>query len=212
VAIRPRRDRRAKRARAFLSVPHQAPGGTAGDAPRRALEEVADDHGLRLILAAGVIVSQDMVKKKNRKQSNPVVNGLRQVLADSYALLAQTHLCHWNVEGPGFFALHAAFEQQYTELFTAVDEIAERIRALGSYAPGGLSSLAKIADIKELPEDAAATDMVSGLRAIHKKLIKAAADTRDIAAENNDKESEDLMIARIQVHEKTAWMLDSYLK
>ncbi|NNM27949.1 MAG: DNA starvation/stationary phase protection protein, partial [Akkermansiaceae bacterium] len=89
-----------------------------------------------------------------------VVEALRQVVADSYALLGQTHLCHWNVRGPGFFALHTAFEAQYTELFTAIDEIAERVRALGSLAPGGLGNLAKMAGMKELEEDASAEAMV----------------------------------------------------
>lgn len=73
--------------------------------------------------------------KSKSKSTESVVDSLRVVLADSYALMAQTHICHWNVEGPGFFALHAAFEGQYTELFTAIDEIAERIRSLGNYAP-----------------------------------------------------------------------------
>jgi hypothetical protein len=72
-----------------------------------------------------------------------VTKDLNQVLADSYALMALTHLAHWNVEGPGFFSLHTAFQTQYEELFTAIDEIAERVRALGDYATGGLESLAR---------------------------------------------------------------------
>ena len=126
--------------------------------------------------------------------------------------MGQTHLCHWNVEGPGFFALHTAFEQQYTELFTAVDEIAERIRALGSYSPGGLSSLASISGMKELGEKAKADVMVKHLADLHAKLIKDAMTARDIAADTKDKETEDMMIARIEVHQKTLWMLESYLK
>lgn len=89
-----------------------------------------------------------------------VVDALRQVVADSYALIGQTHICHWNVRGPGFFSLHAAFEVQYTELFTAVDEIAERIRALGALAPGGLGNLARMAGTAEIAEDANAQEMV----------------------------------------------------
>lgn len=141
-----------------------------------------------------------------------IVEGLRQVVADSYALLGQTHLCHWNVEGPSFFALHAAFEEQYTELFQAIDEIAERIRALGAYAPGGLGSLAKIAGFDEISEDASAAKMVECLLKHNRTLIDHAALVRDVAGEKNDKETEDLMIARIQVHEKTCWMLSSFLK
>ena len=144
--------------------------------------------------------------------STRVIDALRQVVADSYALLGQTHLCHWNVEGPSFFALHTAFEEQYTELFTAVDDIAERIRALGAYSPGGLSNLARMADFKEIPEDASAETMVDALVRHNGALISHAGEARDAAAATDDKETEDLMIARIQVHEKTCWMLRSFLK
>ena len=85
--------------------------------------------------------------------NEPIINALRQVVADTYALIGQTHLCHWNVRGPSFFSLHTAFEEQYTELFTAVDEISERIRAKGALAPGGLSRLAETAGIEEIAED-----------------------------------------------------------
>jgi len=144
--------------------------------------------------------------------NSTVVTALRQVVAESYALLGQTHLCHWNVRGPGFFALHTAFEEQYTELFTAVDEIAERIRSLGALAPGGLGNLARMADMTELDEDADANAMVKHLANCHRLVSKSAAAAREEAAEAGDKESEDMMIARIQVHEKTIWMLDSFLE
>ena len=144
--------------------------------------------------------------------SSSVITALRQVLAESYALLGQTHLCHWNVRGPGFFALHTAFEEQYTELFTAVDEIAERIRSLGALAPGGLGHLADMANLKELEEDADAETMVRHLADCHRLVTKSAAEARDEADKAGDKESEDMMIARIQVHEKTIWMLDSFLQ
>ncbi len=155
-----------------------------------------------------------MAKKKSKKSitTKSVPSALRQIVADTYALLGQTHLCHWNVEGPGFFALHTAFEQQYTELFTAVDEIAERIRALGSYAPGGLGNLAKMAGFDEIEENATDTEMVAHLAKLHRQLIANASKTRDLAGDVGDAETEDLMIARIQVHEKTVWMLESYLK
>ena len=150
--------------------------------------------------------------KKTNKRVNGVVDALRQVLADSYALMGQTHICHWNVEGPNFFALHTAFEQQYTELFTAVDEIAERIRALDAYAPGGLGNLAKLAGTKEIAEKATSAQMVKHLADLHGKLIKDAITARDIAADSDDKETEDMMIARIEVHQKTVWMLKAHLK
>ena len=150
--------------------------------------------------------------KKRSSKSPSVVDALKQVLADSYALMGQTHLCHWNVEGPSFFALHMAFETQYTELFTAVDDIAERIRALGAYAPGGLANLAELSGMKELKENAKDTEMVKHLATLHSKLIKDAITARDMAGDQNDKETEDMMVTRIEVHQKTLWMLESYLK
>lgn len=144
-------------------------------------------------------------------KANAVVNALRQVVADSYALLGQTHICHWNVRGPGFFALHTAFEVQYTELFTAIDEIAERVRALGALAPGGLGNLATMAGMTEIAEDAGADAMVQHLADSNAHLVENLKKARDLAGEAGDDQSEDLMIARIQVHEKTIWMLKSYL-
>jgi starvation-inducible DNA-binding protein len=158
------------------------------------------------------MVTQNTMSTVNETQSIQIQEGLRLVIADSYALLGLTHLCHWNVEGPGFFALHQAFEEQYTELFQAVDDIAERIRAIGGYAPGGLSAFVKMANIKEVEENAPAAAMVKALAAAHQKVIKDAVSVRDAAGDAGDAETEDLMIARIQVHEKTVWMLESYLK
>jgi starvation-inducible DNA-binding protein len=140
-----------------------------------------------------------------------VIDALRLVVADTYALIGQTHICHWNVRGPSFFSLHTAFELQYTELFTAVDEIAERIRALGALAPGGLSNLAAMAGINEIKEDASAQDMVNHLVMANEKLLADLAVARDLAGEAGDSESEDLMIGRMQIHQKTVWMLKSYL-
>lgn len=143
--------------------------------------------------------------------SEKTVEALRQVVADTYALIGQTHICHWNVRGPSFFSLHTAFEQQYTELFVAVDEIAERIRAKGALAPGGLSTLAKLAGIEEIAEDASAEEMVRHLVRANEKLLGDLKVARDYAGDAGDSETEDLMIARIQVHEKTVWMLNSFL-
>ncbi|MFT6794100.1 MAG: starvation-inducible DNA-binding protein [Rubritalea sp.] len=143
--------------------------------------------------------------------NQPLIDSLRLIVADTYAVIGQTHLCHWNVRGPSFFSLHNAFEAQYNELFTAVDEVAERIRAKGSLAPGGLANLAKIAGIKELPEDSTAEEMVAHLVAANEKLLNDLKSARNLANEAGDSESEDLMIARTQVHEKTVWMLNSFL-
>jgi starvation-inducible DNA-binding protein len=137
---------------------------------------------------------------------------LNQVLADSYALMSLTHLAHWNVEGPGFFALHTAFQMQYEELFTAIDEIAERVRALGAYATGGLDNLARKAQMKEFSAPLPQEDYVRLLLAANEKLVADAAQARDVAGEANDPETQDLMIARITLHQKTIWMLKSFLK
>ena len=144
-------------------------------------------------------------------ENTPVVGALRQVVADSYALMGQTHLCHWNVRGPEFFALHAAFEVQYSELFIAIDEIAERVRALGALAPGGLSSLAELSSLVEIVEDTGATDMVRHLVVSNEIVVGSLSEARDKAGEAGDSETEDLTIARIQVHQKTIWMLKSFL-
>jgi len=139
-------------------------------------------------------------------------NSLNLVLADSYALMSLTHLAHWNVEGPGFFALHTAFQTQYEELFVAIDEIAERLRALGSYAIGGLGTHAAAAQMEEFVSPLPQEKYVSALLAANEKLVKAAMGTRDLAGEVNDPESQDLMTERITLHQKTIWMLKSFLK
>ena len=140
-----------------------------------------------------------------------LIDALRLVVADTYALIGQTHLCHWNVRGPSFFSLHNAFEAQYNELFVAVDEIAERLRAKGALAPGGLANLASMAGIKEIAEDSSAQDMVQHLVSANEKLLADLNSAKALAGEAGDSESEDLVIARIQVHEKTVWMLKSFL-
>ena len=144
---------------------------------------------------------------------SPVINGLMTLLADSYALMGQTHIAHWNVEGPNFFQLHTAFQTQYEELFTAIDEIAERIRALDSYSPGGLKSLASLSRISEMAAEAApAKDFVAHLIDCHEILLQNARDLRMACEKAGDLETQDLVIGRIQVHQKTLWMLKSFLK
>lgn len=137
---------------------------------------------------------------------------LNQVLADSYALMSLTHLAHWNVEGPGFFALHTAFQTQYQELFLAVDTIAERIRSLDAYALGGLGTLARTAGLPEVAAPQSQEDYVRVLIEANQKVLADAASARDLAGEANDAESQDLMVERITLHQKTIWMLKSFLK
>ena len=153
-----------------------------------------------------------MKTKTKSKKNNRMADSLNQVLADSYALLSLTHLAHWNIEGPGFFALHTAFQTQYEELFTAIDEIAERIRALETYALGGLGTFAKVAKMKEFAAPLSQGEYVRSLIEANEKLVADAAVARDLAGQANDPESQDLMIGRITLHQKTIWMLRSFLK
>ena len=147
------------------------------------------------------------------KAPSAVVTALNLLLADSYVLMALSHQAHWNVEGPGFFSLHKAFEEHYENLFKAVDEIAERVRALDAYALGGLRAFAKEAGLEEFPVGAVpARDYVAGLIVAHEKTINDAIATRDAAGAADDLETQDLAIGRIAWHQKTAWMLRSYLK
>jgi starvation-inducible DNA-binding protein len=155
------------------------------------------------------------MKNKNSppaKANSGLTDSLNQVLADSYALMSLTHLAHWNVEGPGFFALHTALQTQYEELFPAIDEIAERVRARGDYAIGGLGKFAQTAQMKEFASPPAQEDYVRKLIGANEKLVADAERARDLAGEANYAESQDLMIGRIALHQETIWMLKSFLK
>jgi starvation-inducible DNA-binding protein len=150
---------------------------------------------------------------KSTKESDTVAKSLSRLLADSYALLGQTQFAHWNVQGPAFFSLHTFFQTQYEELFLAIDELAERLRALDVIAPGGLKTLASLSSITELEVKAhPAKDLVAHLLESHEILVKTAKQLRDSAEKAGDAETQDLAIKRIQIHEKTIWMLHSYLK
>ncbi len=146
------------------------------------------------------------------KKDTRLVDALNLVLADSYALMALTHLAHWNVEGPDFFPLHKAFQEQYEDLFEAIDEIAERVRALDAYAIGGLTTFAKVAQMEEFKSPLPQKDYVAALIVAHEKVVDDAVRAREVAGETNELQSQDLMIKRLQSHEKTLWMLKSYLK
>ncbi len=137
-----------------------------------------------------------------------VAEALNGVLADTYVLYQKTHAYHWNVTGPQFPVLHAMFEAQYREMWAALDEIAERVRALGAFAPASgraFASLATIESAEETPPKA--TAMIANLLGGHETLIRRAREALETAAEANDAASEDLLTVRIQTHEKTAWML-----
>jgi starvation-inducible DNA-binding protein len=145
--------------------------------------------------------------------ADPVVKALTKLLADSYALMAQTHLAHWNVEGSDFFQLHTTFQSQYENLFEAVDEIAERVRALGSYAEGGLKRLSEISDLAAMPAGRLpAKDFLAHLIEGNEKAVAQCKAVEAASAEADDLETQDLAVKRTQYHQKTLWMLNSFLK
>jgi starvation-inducible DNA-binding protein len=140
-----------------------------------------------------------------------IVNGLKRLLADSYTLYLKTHNFHWNVTGPQFTSLHLMFETQYTELASAVDLIAERIRALGFRAPGTYQEFAQLSSIKEDTRAFSANEMVSELVKGQEAVVRTARSILSVVEEAQDEASMDLLTQRMQHHEKTAWMLRSLL-
>ncbi|MXY41699.1 MAG: DNA starvation/stationary phase protection protein [Rhodospirillaceae bacterium] len=138
-----------------------------------------------------------------------IAGGLSRLLADTYTLYLKTHNFHWNVTGPMFNTLHLMFEQQYTELATAVDEIAERIRALGEPAPGSYSQYAVLSSIGEETGVPSAEDMIRQLVADQEAVVRTARSVFPAAEAASDEPTADLLTQRMQVHEKTAWMLRS---
>jgi starvation-inducible DNA-binding protein len=141
-----------------------------------------------------------------------IADGLAKLLADTYTLYLQTHNFHWNVEGPMFNTLHLMFMEQYTELWNALDAIAERIRSLGYPAPGTYGQFARLTSIEETEGVPDALDMVRLLVSGHEAVARTARGTFPAAEKGGDESTADLLTQRLQVHEKTAWMLRSLLK
>lgn len=141
-----------------------------------------------------------------------IVAGLSGLLADSYTLYLMTHNFHWNVKGPQFNSLHVMFMGQYTEQWNALDLIAERIRALGFPAPGTYKEFVKLASIKEVEGVPSADDMVRHLVAAQEATARTARKLFPVVAEADDQPTADLLTQRLEVHEKTAWMLRSLLE
>lgn len=144
------------------------------------------------------------IKKADRTE---VAEGLKRLLADSYTLYLQTHNFHWNVEGPRFRELHLMFEEHYTELAVAVDDIAERIRTLDVPAPGTYKEFAKLSSIKEVDGVPDATKMVDLLTHGHEQVVKTCRDVLKLANDADDESSSAMVSDRMRIHEKTAWML-----
>ena len=154
---------------------------------------------------------------KGNKKNAPIqsdgatADALGRLLADSYTLYLKTHNFHWNVTGPMFTTLHGMFMTQYTELALAVDEIAERIRALGAHAPGSYSEFVELAKVKESKGKRSATEMIEELVADQRTVAEGARAVIAAADEADDVVSADLGTRRMDVHEKNAWMLRSHL-
>jgi starvation-inducible DNA-binding protein len=140
-----------------------------------------------------------------------IADGLAHLLADTYTLYMKTHSFHWNVEGPMFNTLHAMFMVQYTELWNALDLIAERIRSLGLPAPGTYSEFARLTSIEETPGVPEANEMLRLLVKGHEAVARTARSVFPHADKAGDEATADLLTQRLQVHEKTAWMLRSQL-
>ncbi|OGB05086.1 MAG: DNA starvation/stationary phase protection protein [Burkholderiales bacterium RIFCSPLOWO2_12_FULL_64_99] len=149
------------------------------------------------------------ISESDRKK---IADGLSALLADSYTLYLMTHNFHWNVTGPQFNTLHTMFMTQYTEQWTALDLIAERIRALGFPAPGTYKEFVKLASIKEVDGVPKATDMIRHLVSAQEATARTARKLFPVVDEANDQPTADLLTQRMDVHEKTAWMLRSLLE
>ncbi len=148
----------------------------------------------------------------NEKDREAIANGVSELLADTYTLYLKTHNFHWNVVGPKFHDLHLMFEEQYTELATAVDDVAERIRTLGFPAPGTYQQFADLSSIKETLGIPEATEMVRVLTEDNETVVRTARRILPIAQAANDESTASLLSDRMVIHEKTAWMLRSLLQ
>jgi starvation-inducible DNA-binding protein len=146
-----------------------------------------------------------------RKDRAAIADGLGHLLADTYSLYLKTHNFHWNVTGPMFQTLHLMFETQYNELWTATDLIAERIRSLGHFAPGSYTEFGKLSSIKETVGVPKAREMIKLLVSGHEAVARTARSLFPAVEKASDEATADLLTQRIQLHEKTAWMLRSLL-
>jgi starvation-inducible DNA-binding protein len=146
------------------------------------------------------------------KERGQIADGLSRLLADTFTLYLTTHNFHWNVKGPMFQTLHVMFEEQYNELWLALDAIAERIRALGFPAPGTYSQYSKLSTIKETQGVPEAKEMIAILVQGQEAVARTARKLFPVVDKSSDEPTADLLTQRMQVHEKTAWMLRSLLE
>jgi starvation-inducible DNA-binding protein len=147
----------------------------------------------------------------NEPDRKEIAEGLSRLLADTYTLYLKTHNFHWNVAGPQFHALHTMFMEQYTELAEAVDVVAERIRTIGFPAPGSYTDFAELGSVKETRGVPSADEMVRLLVEGNEAVAKTARTTLPATERSDDQSTQDLLVERLRVHEKAAWMLRSML-
>lgn len=182
-----------------------APSTAVGKVPKKGGSVVAQESGSRNapIINIGI----------DRQDRAAIAEGLSRVLADTYTLYLTTHNFHWNVTGPHFNSLHAMFMNQYTELWGSTDVLAERIRALGHYAPGSYAEFSKIATVPDVPQiPPKAMEMVRILVKGHETVSRIAREFIPVAEEAGDDPTADMLTARCTVHDQTAWMLRSLLE
>ena len=145
------------------------------------------------------------------KDRQKIADGLSNVLANTYTLYLKTHNFHWNVTGPMFSTLHLLFETQYDELALAVDSVAERIRALGVYAPGSFTQFKDLSSVKEETSVPSAVEMIQQLAKDNETVSKVCREVLPLSGKVDDEPTNDLITQRMQIHEKNAWMLRSLL-
>jgi starvation-inducible DNA-binding protein len=192
-------------AMAKASKKTSASSSSSGKVPKKGDALVAHESGSRNapIINIGI----------ERQDRAAIAEGLSRVLADTYTLYLTTHNFHWNVTGPHFNSLHAMFMTQYTELWGSTDVIAERIRALGHYAPGSYAEFSKIATVPDVPlTPPKAMEMVRILVKGHETVSRIAREFIPVAEEAGDDPTADMLTARCAVHDQTAWMLRSLLE
>lgn len=163
-------------------------------------------------------MTQTIVREETKTSVNigvqnrsAVAQALSRYLANSYTLYLKTQNFHWNVTGPNFHSLHAMFEEQYTDLAAAIDELAERLRALGYRAPGSYSEFQKLSDIAEETKNLKAEDMVQQLLSDNQTMSRMGHELIELAEKESDIATGDMLVGRLEYHDKTAWMLRSVL-
>ncbi len=152
---------------------------------------------------------ENTTETNEQESGKKIARALSRVLADTYLVYLRTQNYHWNVTGPNFQALHTMFQNQYEALAAAADEIAERIRALGVTAPGSFEEFSKLASVKEVPQPSTAEAMIRSLIEGHESIAKTARAAFAVSEEEHDAVTVDLMVERMDEHQKTIWMLKS---